>query len=101
LTEHTSEAAVSNETAVDSTESDVISDEKQEPIKHQGRLLLNATVAEQTIRFPTDLSLLNESREISERLIDELYTLSSLTKKPRTYRNIARSAYLAIVRQGH
>jgi len=60
---------------------------------------LDATVAEQTIRFPTDLSLLNESREISERLIDELYALSSLTKKPRTYRKIARSAYLAIVKQ--
>jgi hypothetical protein len=99
LTGHTSEAEASTEAAVDSTESDVISDEKQEPITHQGRLLLDATVAEQTIRFPTDLSLLNESREISERLIDEFYALSSLTKKPRTYRKVARSAYLAIVKQ--
>ena len=99
LTGHTSEAEASTEAAVDSTESDVISDEKQELITHQGRLLLDATVAEQTIRFPTDLSLLNESREISERLIDEFYALSSLTKKPRTYRKIARSAYLAIVKQ--
>jgi len=99
LTEHTSVAETSIETAVDSTEPDNISDEKQEPITHQGRLLLDATVAEQTIRFPTDLSLLNESREISERLIDELYALSSLTQKPRTYRKIARSAYLAIVKQ--
>jgi hypothetical protein len=47
------------ETAVDSTETDVISDEKREAITHQGRLLLDATVAEQTIRFPTDLSLLS------------------------------------------
>ena len=99
LTENNSVTEVSSEAAVDSTESDVISDEKQEAITHQGRLLLDATVAEQTIRFPTDLSLLNESREISERLIDELYALSSLTKKPRIYRKIARSAYLAIVKQ--
>ncbi|NBT63557.1 MAG: IS5/IS1182 family transposase, partial [Planctomycetia bacterium] len=99
LTEPTSVTETSTETAVDSTESDIISDQKQEPITHQGRLLLDATVAEQGIRFPTDLSLLNESREISERLIDELYALSSLTKKPRTYRKIARSAYLAIVKQ--
>ena len=99
MTEHTSVAETSTEAAVDSIESDVISDQKQETITHQGRLLLDATVAEQTIRFPTDLSLLNESREISERMIDELYGLSSLTKKPRTYRKIARSAYLAIVKQ--
>ena len=99
LTEHTRVAEDSTEAAVDITKSDVISDDKQQFITHQGRLLLDATVAEQTIRFPTDLSLLNESREISERLIDELYALSSLTKKPRTYRNIARSAYLAIVKQ--
>jgi transposase, IS5 family len=99
LTEHTCIAEASTEAVVDNTESDVVSNQKQETITHQGRLLLDATVAEQTIRFPTDLSLLNESREISERLIDELYALSSLTKKPRTYRKIARSAYLAIVKQ--
>ena len=99
LTEHTSAKEASTEAVVDNPESDVISDQKQEPITHQERLLLDATVAEQTIRFPTDLSLLNESREISERLIDGLYTLSSLTKKPRTYRKIARSTYLAIVKQ--
>jgi hypothetical protein len=99
LTEHTSAAEASTEAVADSTECDVINDQKQQFITHQGRLLLDATVAEQTIRFPTDLSLLNESREISERLIDELCELSSLTKKPRTYRKIARSAYLAIVKQ--
>ena len=99
LTENNSVTEVSSEATVDSTETDVIIDEKQEAITHQGRLLLDATVAEQTIRFPTDLSLLNESREISERLIDELYALSLLTKKPRTYRKIARSAYLVIVKQ--
>ncbi|MDO9311656.1 MAG: hypothetical protein Q7T85_08155 [Nitrosomonas sp.] len=36
---------------------------------------MNATVAEQAIRFPTDLSLLNEGREISEQIIDVLHAL--------------------------
>lgn len=66
---------------------------------HQGRLILDATVAEQAIRFPTDLGLLNESREISERLIDALYPHTDLPGKPRTYRQQARRAYLAVVKQ--
>jgi IS5 family transposase len=35
-------------------------------------LILDATVVEQAIRYPTDLSLLNEAREFSERIIDTL-----------------------------
>jgi len=62
---------------------------------HHGRLLMDATVADQMIRFPTDLSLLNESREISERLIDELHKQTE-GKKPRTYRIRARKDFLAI-----
>ncbi len=63
--------------------------EKSDPEKkptHQGKLILDATVAEQAIRYPTDLSLLNEAREFSEQIIDLLYAQSALTKKPRTYR---------------
>ena len=72
----------------------------EKPVKtHQGRLIVDATVAEQAIRFPTDLSLLNESREISERLIDALYPHSGLSRKPRTYRQKARTAYLDIAKQ--
>ncbi len=63
---------------------------------NKGKLLVDATVAEQAIRYPTDISLLNEAREISEQLIDELYQLSNLKKKPRTYRQQARKRYLAI-----
>jgi len=36
---------------------------------HKGKLVLDATVAEQAIRFPTDLSLLNEARELTEKII--------------------------------
>lgn len=65
----------------------------------QGKLLLDATVAPQAIRYPTDLSLLNEAREVSEKIIDKLYPHTGLSKKPRTYRIKARKAYLAIAKQ--
>ncbi len=68
-------------------------------VTHQGQIILDATVAEQAIRFPTDLSLLNEAREISEKIIDELYPQTTLQKKPRTYRKVARKDYLAIVKR--
>jgi IS5 family transposase len=66
--------------------------------ENRGKLLVDATVAEQAIRYPTDLSLLNEAREISESLIDELYQLSDLKKKPRTHRRQSRKRYLAITK---
>jgi len=56
-------------------------------------------VAPQAIRYPTDLSLLNEAREFSEKIIDELYSKTDWKKKPRTYREKARKAFLAIVKQ--
>lgn len=43
---------------------------------HQGKLILDATVVEQAIRYPTDLSLLNEARELSEQIIDILSSYS-------------------------
>ena len=73
--------------------------QQEEEPTHQGKLILDATVAEQAIRYPTDLSLLNEAREFSEQIIDELYPRTDLKKKPRTYREKARKAYLAIVKQ--
>jgi IS5 family transposase len=67
--------------------------------KHQGQLILDATVVEQAIRFPTDLSLLNEAREFSEQIIDTLCANLKVDNKPRTYRRKARAAYLAIAKQ--
>jgi len=72
---------------------------ESDPKTHQGKLILDATVVEQAIRYPTDLSLLNEARELTEAIIDTLYPKTPQTKKPRTYREKARSAYLAIVKQ--
>ncbi|MCK9608686.1 MAG: IS5 family transposase [Methylomonas sp.] len=65
----------------------------------QGQLIVDATVVEQAIRFPTDLSLLNEAREFSEQIIDTLCAHLKVEQKPRTYREKARSAYLGIAKQ--
>ena len=67
--------------------------------KRQGKLILDATVTSQAIRYPTDLSLLNEAREFSEQIIDELYPKTDWTNKPRTYRLRARKDYLAMAKQ--
>jgi hypothetical protein len=73
-------------------EGDVIASASDEV--HKGRLLLDATVCPQDIAYPTDLDLLSEAREISERLIDGLYDKQLHAEKPRTYRKIARKEYL-------
>jgi len=79
------------------TEADLVSEGEPEDVTHHGRLLMDATVADQMIRFPTDVSLLNQAREITEALIDELHQHKWITgKKPRTYRQQARKAYLGI-----
>ena len=69
-----------------------------QPVENRGKMLVDATVAEQSVKYPTDISLLNKSREISEILIDELYALSDYSKKPRTYRQKARRQYLILAK---
>lgn len=71
----------------------------EEILENKGKMLVDATVAEQAIRYPTDISLLNEAREISEQLIDELYSLSDRSGKPRTYRQKARRQYLGLAKK--
>lgn len=61
---------------------------------NKGELLVDATACPQDIAFPTDLDLLNGAREKSEELIDTLHKLGKDKSKPRTYRKIARKAYL-------
>jgi len=60
-----------------------------------GHLILDTTCAPADIRYPTDLSLLNEGREKLERIIDTLYeSQKGNIDKPRTYRKKARKDYL-------
>ena len=63
---------------------------------HKGKLLIDATCTPADIHFPTDINVLNSAREKSEEIIDVLYPLSGLDKKPRTYRKKARSNFLSI-----
>jgi len=73
--------------------------DKEEEPAHQGKLILDATVAPQAIRYPTDLNLLNEARAFSEKIIDRLYPETDWQKKPRTYRQKAHKAYLSVVKR--
>lgn len=67
--------------------------------KPKGKLKLDATVADQMIKYPTDLDLLSDSRRQSEGLIDQLCDLLNLSKKPRTYRRNARRDYLNVAKK--
>jgi hypothetical protein len=68
---------------------------------NQGQLLVDASCAPADIRYPTDLSLLNEAREQAEAILDALYesVKGQLEKKPRTYREQAGREYLKVVKQ--
>jgi hypothetical protein len=71
-------------------------DENEQTPTNKGDLIIDATCAPQNIRYPQDLSLLNEARVNLETMIDKLHRPSSCTK-PRTYRKIARSEYLKAI----
>jgi transposase, IS5 family len=68
---------------------------------NEGQLIIDASCTPADIRYPTDLSLLNEAREHTEYVIDVLYnqTGSEVKKKPRTYRQEARQEYLKVAKQ--
>jgi len=65
-------------------------------ITHQGKLITDATACPQDIAYPTDLNLLNDAREKSEELIDQVYDERLHQAKPRTYRKVARKNYLKV-----
>ncbi len=67
---------------------------------NQGVLILDATCAPADVAYPTDLNLLNEAREKLEGIIDALHApVVGLEKKPRTYRQKARKAFLRVSKQ--
>ena len=67
---------------------------------NKGKLILDASCAPADIRYPTDLELLNQAREGTEKILDSLYkeVKEKLKYKPRTYRQIARKNYLAVAK---
>ena len=60
-------------------------------------MIVDATCAPSNIRYPQDVSLLNEARENAEKLLDALHDPAG-GKKPRTYRKRARKEYLKYTR---
>lgn len=91
--------AKSNETSepVNADISERAEKDSDEP-QNDGVLIFDATCAPADIRYPTDISLLNEAREKIESLIDRVYHYSDkVTEKPRTYREIARKNFLAFI----
>jgi hypothetical protein len=76
-----------------------IKQKEEQDVGKQGKLLVDATCVPADIRYPTDLGVLNEAREKLEKIIDVLYEpVGGKAKKPRTYRNQARKAFLQVSR---
>ena len=71
------------------------------PSANQGSLLIDATCVPVDIRYPRDLSLLNEAREVTEKLIDAMHppVRAAFGPKPRTHRKKARQQFLAVAKK--
>lgn len=72
-------------------------DENDDGSGNSGTLKIDATCAPSNIRYPQDVSLLNEARENAEKLLDILHDPAD-GKKPRSYRKRARKDYLNYIR---
>ena len=74
--------------------------ERKKP-QHQGKLILDATCSPADISYPTDIKLLNQAREHTEKILDRLYeqVKDKFAQKPRTYRRRGRKDYLRIAKQ--
>jgi len=66
---------------------------------NQGKLIIDATCTPADITYPTDMKLLNEAREKTEKIIDLLHApLKGHHKKSRTYRKQARKSYINFIK---
>ena len=75
-------------------------DETSTEVDNEDSLLMDASCAPASIRYPTDLSLLNDVREMTEAVIDTCHTPDiGTSEKPRTYRRKARKQYLAVAKK--
>ena len=94
------EKMVKNQTQVQGEEVEKKSSDLSEP-NNKGKLILDATCAPADIKYPTDLGLLNQAREHTEKIIDALHNQiqSPVKKKPLTYRNRARKEYLTLAKK--
>ncbi len=61
--------------------------------QNSGKVQFDATITDADIKFPTDLSLLNDSREKSEKILGFICKTLSI-ETPRTYKRVARASWL-------
>jgi hypothetical protein len=74
---------------------DDINSESDAAQVHFGNLILDATCVPADIHYPTDVHLLNHSREVLEDVLDTLHIPDiGVRSKPRDKREIARIQYL-------
>jgi len=74
--------------------------ESERDEEHAGVLKIDASCTPADIRYPLDLSLLDEARRDTEKIIDILFPhCKAMTRKPRTYRIQARQKFLAVIRK--
>jgi hypothetical protein len=72
--------------------------EAKEP-ENKGTLIVDATCAPEDMRFPHDVTLLDEARRKTETIIDCLQNYAPEGyEKPRTYRKNARKEFLTFIR---
>jgi IS5 family transposase len=72
-----------------------------EPGSNCGSLILDATCIPYDSPYPADLRLLNEARETTEKIIDELFKQlqGKIKRKPRYNPDKARNLFLAIIKR--
>jgi IS5 family transposase len=79
------EKMVKDQSQVQGEEVEKKSSDWSEP-KNQGKLILDATCAPADLKYPTDLGLLNQARENTEKIIDSLHNqIKSPVKKNREH----------------
>lgn len=74
-------------------------DESPSEPKNAGTILMDATCAPADIKYPTDLNLVNDARELTEGIIDQLRKQQdNPSPRPRTKSQICRKRYLEIIK---
>lgn len=94
------EAASSDDDDSASPVADRVQASPTEERANRGKLIADATCAPADIRYPTDVSLLNEAREKTDEIIDVLHEpLIGKRARPRTYRVKARRRFVAFAKK--
>ena len=89
----------SNDGGGDDDDNDTEEEKPADAECNKGTIILDATCCPVDMRFPTDVSLLNEGRERLERMISHQHkTLGKPGPKPRTYCKVAKKEYLRFAR---